>query len=57
MKPTLKVEKSAKQLRQEQRQSILDTILEKKANGKLTLDEIDEKLNIIIEILSRRGDN
>jgi len=51
MKPVLKVAKSKTQVKQEQRQAKLATLVEKKAKGRLTLEDIDEKLNIILEIL------
>lgn len=37
--------------KQNQRQSKLAALADKKAKGKLTLEDIDEKLNIILEIL------
>lgn len=40
-----------KEHKQQQRQAKLAAIADKKAKGKLTLEDIDEKLNIIIEIL------
>jgi len=40
-----------KQEKQLQRQSKLAALAERKTKGKLTLEDIDEKLNVIIEML------
>lgn len=55
MRPILKVDKDKKQLSKEQRQAVFDAILDAKVNGKLTLNDIDEKLNIIIKMIERDG--
>lgn len=51
MKPTLKVTKTEKEIKQEQRQTKLATLAGKKAKGKLTLEDIYEQNQIIIEML------
>lgn len=51
MNPTLRVEKSEAQKKQEQRQARLAALAEKKANGNLTLEDVDEKLDIVLEML------
>jgi hypothetical protein len=48
-KPTLKVEKSAEQIRREQRQAKLVAIADKKKQGKLTIEDLDAKLDVILE--------
>jgi len=40
-----------KQEKQQQRQTKLAALAEKKAKGKLTLEDVDEKLDVIIKIL------
>jgi len=40
-----------KQEKQEQRQAKLATLAEKKKQGKLTLEDVDAKLDVIIEML------
>jgi hypothetical protein len=50
----LKIHKTEKQLRQEQRQTRIAKLADKKAKDKLTLEDIDEKLDIILEILQDR---
>jgi hypothetical protein len=50
----LKIHKTEKQIRQEQRQTRIATLADKKARDKLTLEDIDEKLDIILEILQDR---
>jgi hypothetical protein len=50
----VKISKSSETLKKEQRQAKLATIAEKKIKGKLTLEDIDEKLNIILEILQEK---
>jgi len=40
-----------KQEKQKQRQSKLAAIADKKAKGKLTLEDVDAKLDVIIEML------
>lgn len=47
----LKIRKTEKQLKQEQRQTRIAAFTEKRGKGKLTLEDIDEKLDIILEIL------
>ncbi|MGB9826795.1 MAG: hypothetical protein ACPLRU_08980 [Desulfofundulus sp.] len=51
MKPILKVEKDEKQVKQEQRQAQLAALADKKAKGKLTLEDLDAKLDVVIEML------
>lgn len=51
MKPVLKVEKDEKQVKREQRQAKLAALAEKKAKGQLKLEDLDEKLNMVIEML------
>lgn len=41
-------------VKKEQRRTKLAVIADKKAKGKLTLEDIDEKLNIILEILQEK---
>jgi hypothetical protein len=50
----LKIRKTQKQVKQEQRQARIKAITEKKATGKLSLEDIDEKLDIILEMLQDR---
>ena len=50
----LKIYKTPKQIKQEQRQARIKAITEKKATGKLSLEDIDEKLDIILEMLQDR---
>ena len=62
MKPQ-KVEKSEKEVKvvfadekqekQKQRQSRLATLADKKAKGKLTLEDVDAKLDIVLELLEQ----
>ena len=40
-----------KQEKQQQRQTKLAALVKKKGQGKLTLEDVDEKLDVIIEIL------
>jgi len=51
VKPVLKVEKDEKQVKREQRQAKLAALAEKKAKGQLKLEDLDEKLNMVIEML------
>ena len=51
MKPVLKVTRSKEDIKREQYQSKLADLAGKKAKGKLTFEDLDEKLNIILEIL------
>lgn len=51
MKPVLKVTRSKEDIKREQYQSKLADLADKKAKGKLTFEDLDEKLNIILEIL------
>jgi len=53
VKPVLKVKKSEAQVKQEQRQAKLATLAEKKAKGKLTLEDIYEQNTLIIEMLEK----
>lgn len=41
-----------KQVKQEQRQAKLAALAKKKEQGKLTLEDLDAKLDIILDILS-----
>lgn len=50
-KPVLKVDKSEVQVRREQRQSKLAIIAGKKEKGQLKLEDIDEKLDLVLEML------
>jgi len=50
-KPILKVKKDKARAKREQRQAKLAALAEKKAKSKLTLEDIDEKLDVIIEML------
>jgi len=51
MKPVLKVTRSKEDIKREQYQSKLADLAGKKAKGKLTLEDVDEKLDVIIEML------
>lgn len=51
MKSVLRVEKDEAQVKQEQRQLKLKHIAEKRQKGQLKLEDIDEKLNVILEML------
>ena len=50
-KQRLEIGKPKKIQKQEQRQTKLAALAEKKAKGKLTLEDVDEKLDMIIKIL------
>ena len=50
-KPVLRARKSEAQLKHEQRQAKLAVLAEKKARGMLALEDIDAKLDMIIEML------
>jgi hypothetical protein len=43
-----------KQEKEKQRQGKLDALANKKAKGKLTLEDLDTKLDIIIELLTEK---
>jgi hypothetical protein len=45
------IPKSEKIIKQEQRKAKLATLAKKKERGKLTLEDVNEKLDVIIEIL------
>jgi len=45
------IPKSEKIIKQEQLQTKLATLAKKKEQGKLTLEDVDEKLDMIIKIL------
>jgi len=45
------IPKSEKIIKQEQLQTKLATLAKKKEQGKLTLEDVDEKLDVIIEML------
>ena len=51
MKPTLKVTKTEKEIKRDQRQAKLATLAEKKAKGKLALEDVYEQNALIIEML------
>lgn len=51
MKPTLKVTKTEKEIKRDQRQAKLATLAEKTAKGKPTLGDLDAKLDVVLEIL------
>mgnify|MGYP001399901315 CR=1 FL=1 len=40
-----------KQEKQKQRQTKLSALADKKAKGKLTLEDVDEKLDVVLEML------
>jgi hypothetical protein len=50
----LKIRKTEKQIKQEERQTRIAALADKKAKDKLTLEDIDAKLDIILEILQDR---
>lgn len=50
----LKINKTEKQIKLEQQQARIKAITKKKATGRLSLEDIDEKLDIILEILQER---
>lgn len=50
-KPTLKVQKSDKQIKQEIQQTKLQELADKRATNKLTLEDIFDQGKIIIEML------
>lgn len=50
-KPALRITKPEKQVKAEQRQAKLAALAEKKAKGQLKLEDVDEKLSVIIEML------
>ena len=52
MKAELRVKKTIKQQAKEQRQNTLKALAEKKAKGKLTIEDLDAKLDTILEMLS-----
>lgn len=51
MKPMLHIEQPERLRRREERQARLAALAEKRAKGRLTLEDIDAKLDIIIEML------
>ncbi len=50
-RPRLEVGKPAKVIKQQRRQTKFAALADKKTKGKLTLEDLDEKLNIVIEML------
>jgi len=54
VKPVLKVKKSEAQRKYEQRQAKLAVLANKKAKGQLKLEDLDTKLDIILEILQEK---
>jgi hypothetical protein len=50
-KPVLRIKKTEKDVQLDQRKAKLSNLVEKKTSGKLTLEDLDDKLDIIIEIL------
>lgn len=50
-KPLLKIEKTGAYLKKEQHQSKLAALADKKKQGKWTLEDVDEKLDVILEML------
>lgn len=50
-KPVLSIKKTEKDIQLGQRKAKLSNLAEKKTSGKLTLEDLDDKLDIIIEIL------
>lgn len=51
MRNVLKIPKSEAEVRREQRQAKLAALVDKKAKGKLVLEDIDAKLDIVLEML------
>lgn len=45
-----------KQEKQKERQAKLDAIADRKAKGKLTLEDVDAKLDVVVEILEQMLD-
>lgn len=54
MRPTLTAKKTEKQKQREVREQKLAEIKGKKKQGKLTLEDLDVKLDIILELLEER---
>ncbi len=52
-KPLLKITKPESMIKKEQRQAKLAAFADKKAKGKLTLEDIDTKLDIVLELLGQ----
>lgn len=50
-KPVLSIKKTEKDVQLDQRKAKLSNLAGKKTSGKLTLEDLDDKLDIIIEIL------
>jgi|LFRM01.1.fsa_nt_gb hypothetical protein len=50
-KPVLSIKKTEKDVQLGRRKAKLSKLAEKKTSGKLTLEDLDDKLDIIIEIL------
>ena len=51
MKPTLKVTKTEKEIKREQRQAKLAAFAEKKVKNQLKLEDVDAKLDMVLEML------
>jgi len=51
MKPKIIMTKTEEQIKAEQWQARLAALAEKKANGNLTLEDVDVKLDIVLEML------
>ena len=51
VKPTLKVTKTEKEIKREQRQAKLAALAEKKAKNPLKLEDVDAKLDMVLEML------
>lgn len=56
MKPMLRIEQPERLRRREERQARLAALADKRAKGRLTLEDIDAKLDIIIEMLQEERD-
>lgn len=53
-KPVLSIKKTEKDVQLDQRKAKLSNLAEKKTSGKLTLEDLDDKLGIILELLEER---
>lgn len=53
-KPVLSIKKTEKDVQLDQRKAKLSKLAEKKTSGKLTLEDINDKLDIILELLEER---
>ena len=53
-KPVLRIKKTEKDVRLGRRKAKLSKLAEKKTSDKLTLEDLDDKLDIILELLEER---